>query len=488
MVPSALNGAGHSAIAPGERTVRMFPAEVNAPGRAEPWLTPARVGLAICGVGLQLWASMAVLRAPGADLSRHVALTLGSWAIWLAAIWLVLGLPARHRRLDLALIFALAALIRLTLLFSPPSLSDDVYRAVWDARLIHAGVNPYVYAPAAPELALLRDDAVWPRVNHKEQRTPYAPLAELLAAVAYAIAPERLAAMQALFALLDFATAVVLAWLLGRIGLDPRRALVVAWSPIGALHFAHSGHNDSAMLLALVVGAGLIAAGKPWLAQMALGLATMVKWVPVLLVPAFARATGWRAVLGWATVCALLALPLAGAGSAALAGVLEESSGQRFNESSYLVVERIVGAVAPALAFLALRLFPLIVVAGVVALSWQWGEPTARGALVGSSRVLAAYLLVAPVVEPWYFTWLAPLIALTICRGAGPPFAANDAPAWLWLSGMATLTDLTYPAGGAALWPLIRTVEYLPAYALLAVATLRWVRTRRAGVLQTSVG
>ncbi len=446
---------------------------------------PERMGLVACGVGLQVWATMALLRTPGADLSGHVVLTLGAWAIWVVAIWLVLGLPARYRRVDLALIFALAALMRLTLLFSPPSLSDDVYRAVWDARLIHAGVNPYAYPPAAPELLALRDEEIWPRVNHKEQRTPYAPLAELLAAVAYAVAPERLVGMQALFALLDFATAVVLAWLLGRIGLDPRRALVVAWSPIGALHFAHSGHNDSAMLLALVGGAGLIAAGKPWLAQMALGLATMVKWLPVLLVPAFARATGLRAALGWAVVCALLSLPLVGAGGAALAGVLEEAGGQRFNESSYLLVERLVDALAPALTPFVLRVFPLAVVAVAVALSWRWGEPTARGALVGGSRVLAAYLLVAPVVEPWYFTWLAPLIALTICRGVGPPFAANDAPAWLWLSGMATLTDLTYPAGGTALWPVIRTVEYLPACVLLAIAGARW---RRAGVPRASMG
>jgi hypothetical protein len=247
----------------------------------------------------------------------------------------------------------------------------------------------------------------------------------------------------------------------------------VAWSPIGALHFAHSGHNDAAMVLALVGAAALVAGGRAWLGQIALGLATMTKWLPLLAVPAFVRATGVRPVLGFAGICALLALPLVAAGGAALAGVREEASGQRFNESSFLVVEQLVALVDPALAPVVLTVFVAGAVALAVAARWRWGEPTARGALVGGSRVLAVYLLVAPVIEPWYLTWLAPLIAVTVGRGTRLPFAANDAPAWLWLSGMATLTELTYPAGGAALWPAIRLVEYVPVYALLLVAVAR---------------
>ncbi len=438
------------------------------------WLTLRRAALLTCGIGLEAWALAAVVQPPGADLPRHVTLTIAAWAIWVLAIWLVLGLSERHRRRDVALIFGLAVVLRVTLLFSPPSLSDDVYRSVWDARLVHAGINPYTYAPAAPELVTYRDDLIWPRVNHKEQRTPYPPLAELLGTLAYAVAPERLVAMQALAALLDLASSVVLAWLLVRMGLDPRRSLAVAWSPLGALHFAHSGHNDAAMVLMLVGAAAFVAARRPWLAQTTLGLATMTKWLPVLAVPAYARATGVRALLGWAVSCALLALPLVAAGRAALAGVLEEAGGQRFNESSYLAVDRLVGLVAPAAAPFALFVFLLGAVGLAVAASCLWGEPTARGALVGGSRVLAAYVLAAPVVEPWYVTWLAPLIAVTVRRGARVPFAANDAPAWLWLSGTITLTDLTYPVVGTALWPAIRLVEYLPVYALLAIAAARW--------------
>jgi hypothetical protein len=357
-------------------------------------------------------------------------------------------------------------------LLSPPSLSDDVYRAVWDARLVHAGVNPYAHAPAAPELAPFRDDVIWPRVNHKEQRTPYPPLAEILGAAAYAIAPERLDAMQALAAMLDLSGAALLAWLLVRIGADPRRCVVMAWSPISAIHFAHSGHNDAALVAALIGAALLLAYGRPGLGGVALGLATMAKWVPAATLPAFARAAGPAALAGWVAGCALLSWPFLGAGVGIIAGVLQEGSSSRFNESSFMIVERALNAILPRAAPAVLAIFPLAAVAAATVLSWVWGEPTARGALVGGSRVLAVYLLVASVVEPWYLTWLAPLLALTVQRGRFI-FAANDAPAWLWLSGMVTLTEFTYLPGGTALWPLIRVVVYVPTYLLLALAVLR---------------
>lgn len=439
-----------------------------------------RTGLIACGAVLLAWGGTAAVEPPGADLPRHVALALAAGVVWAAAIWFTLGLPPAARGFDLLLVFGVAILLRAALVISPPSLSDDIYRAVWDARLLHAGVNPYAYAPAAEELAGFRDGAIWPRINHQAQRTPYAPLAEILGAVAYALGPESLRAMQLLAALADLATAALLAALLARTGADPRRCIVVAWSPFGALHFAHSGHNDAAMVAGFVGGALLLAYGRVGLAGAALGAATMVKWVPIVAVPAFGRVRGpTQLVAGWAAACAVLALPFATAGPGLLAGVLVEGTGQRFNESSFLLVERGVRALNPALAPVAASLFQIVSVALAVGLSWLVGGRTAEGALIAGSRVLAVFLLTAPVVEPWYLTWLAPLVALTVQRGQRGPFALNDAPAWLWLSAAATLTDLSYTSGGAGLWPWIRLAEYGPAYALLALPLVRRMWGRR---------
>ena len=67
---------------------------------------------------------------------------------------------------------------RLTLLPLTPTLSDDIYRYLWDGRVQLAGVNPYAYAPDAPELMRLRTDE-FASINHPSIPTIYPPLTQL---------------------------------------------------------------------------------------------------------------------------------------------------------------------------------------------------------------------------------------------------------------------------------------------------------------------
>jgi hypothetical protein len=444
--------------------------------------TVLRLAFVGCGVVLFIWAAATFFYTPGADIPKHVGLTMAAWVVWAVALRLVLALPARGWRTDLVIIVGLAIAMRAVMVLSPPSLSDDVYRSVWDSRLIWSGVNPYAYPPGAPELAPYRDEVIWPRVNHPQQRTPYPPLAVLFGAAAYAIAPERLMAMQMLAALADLGAVALLAWLLARCGLDPRRSVVVAWSPIGALHFAHSGHNDSLMILMVVAATLLLTFGRTWLAMVALGAGTMIKAAPAFLLPAFLRAAGVLGGVVWLAACVLMALPLIH-DPGFVRGLLQESGSQQFNDSVHLVLERMLqpllgmsaGSVASAVGLGG------VAIAGLA--SWWWTRGTPREALVNGSRVLGVYILVAPVVEPWYFTWLAPLIAFELRGARGRPwFRAGEAPAWLWLAGTATLTELTYLPGGSHLWLGIRVAEYIPFFVLLALGLLARRRPLEAGV------
>ena len=444
--------------------------------------------LLCCGMALVGWAFTTWLELPGANIPRYVGLALAAWLVWLLAVRITLGLPAGDRRRDLALIFAIGLAMRLILGLTPASLSDDVYRAVWDARLVHAGINPYQYAPAAPELAPLRDEAIWPRVNHPEQHTPYPPLAEVLGALAYAVLPERLTAMQVLFGGLDLVAAGLLCWLLQRLGYDSRRCIVLAWSPLSALHAAHSAHNDSAMVAAMVAAVLLLSFQRRWLSMAMLGAATMVKRVPALMVPSFARATGRWAVLSWVASCALLTMPFLGAGAGLVAGVASEGGGQAFNDSAHLVVERVMRPLTgPEVASRMASISTVAVTLAVAAIAGLSDRRVAEGVLVAGTWVWVAYLLSAPVVQPWYLSWLAPLISLTVRPGAGWwPFRADATLAWLWWSGTVTLTELTYLPGGRDWWVAIRSIEYGPVYVLLGLSALRWWRDaqgrHRAGV------
>ena len=55
------------------------------------------------------------------------------------------------------LVLGVGAVLQLIAVTHPPSTSDDDYRYMWDAKVQFAGVDPYRYPPAAPQLARLRD-------------------------------------------------------------------------------------------------------------------------------------------------------------------------------------------------------------------------------------------------------------------------------------------------------------------------------------------
>ncbi len=437
----------------------------------------ARLRLLFISLGLVLfgWA-VALAGGPwGADIPRYVAWLLAGWCIYVAAVRVALALPPTRVPSDLVVIMVIGIAMRVAVLGSSPSLSDDVFRSIWDARVLHAGVNPYSYPPSAEELRVYRDEAIWPRVNAPEQRTPYPPLTEVLGAVAYKLAPEQPIAFQALAALCDVAAALLLAALLSRLGLDPRRSVVVAWSPIGMVQFAHSGHNDAAMVAGLVAACLALTAGRRATSMVALAAAAMTKVVPVLAAPVFLRITGWRGALTAIASCVLIALPFASAGPAALTGLLEEGREARFNESARLVVDRVGGALFGSSGDQVAGVVSLAMVAfAALFLARRANSP--RESCLAALRTLGIYLLVSAVVQPWYTTWVAPLTAILLERGRWGSFKVNDGVVWLWLGGAVTLSELSYWPGYGGAWPMIRAVEYVPVYGTLV--WIWWARRR----------
>jgi alpha-1,6-mannosyltransferase len=113
----------------------------------------------------------------------------GLFLLYAIATWLALCIQDLPRP-AWPTIFALAALMGATLLFTSPTLSDDMYRYVWDGRVQAAGYSPYTYPPSASQLAHLRDDDIWPQINRKNAVTVYPPLAEAIYVILWRILPD----------------------------------------------------------------------------------------------------------------------------------------------------------------------------------------------------------------------------------------------------------------------------------------------------------
>ncbi len=500
---------GQSAMSEGDRNAP--PADRNAPP-ADRNAPPAR-----CGAGLSRVAKLSVasvvslvLLAGGLTLMggrvSSVALLFG--VAWLPyALLLVsrftdvdplqesgesseplnaLGLGERRERAHLRRALGLATGVGLFLVCCPPVFSDDLYRYVWDGRVLLAGVDPYAHAPDSAALASLRDP-LFEHINHRELPTIYPPVALLaFASVAWmGVAGPKLLALAAHLLLVLWVPRLVRQ--VGRPGAS-RVAYGVALNPLLLSEGALNGHVDL-LAAALVVGAlvawvetvpgtnvdthagGALRLGKVvGLAALAIG----VKLVGFLLVPLLLcrrERRAWGGALALVVLGLLLVWPVsrAGYGDRHVGSSLGEYARRwRGNDGLFSFVEE--GIRGQLVERFEVRWGKLVLEPEPALLRWARGtrldpreglvppkkempsdvlveplvlaSPLARAAVllallglglwvvvrapppVQSARTLVlAALLLAPQVHPWY---LALLVPLDLATGgfAGLAFAA----------------------------------------------------------------
>src|SRR5271169_1691477 len=91
----------------------------------------------------------------------------------------MLNRPADRWTIVIVVVCAIAC--RLVCLFSPPFLSSDIFRYVWDGKVQAAGINPFRYIPADSHLAFLRDLDIYPHINRVDSaHTIYPPADQLI--------------------------------------------------------------------------------------------------------------------------------------------------------------------------------------------------------------------------------------------------------------------------------------------------------------------
>lgn len=409
--------------------------------------------------------------APGRLWAAHVALCLLGAAGW----WVVRRRPA-------LVTWAIVAAAAFRLLAAPgaPTMSDDVYRYVWDGRVQLHGIHPYAHAPTDEALADLRDDD-WESINHPELRTIYPPLAQAFFALVAATGAGPVGFKLAL-GLLDVVTVLALWALVRRLGLPADRVILYAWNPLAVLETAGSGHVEPLGTALIVLATACIIGRRPGPSTIALGAAVNVKLLPLILVPGWIRRLRGRHVLLLAAAIVLPALPYALTGPPVGSGLFDYAERWERNAVAFDVVrvalERVDSAAAlePAVAWardaigdgvpwdavrewtwpdrLARLVVAALALAWIVRLTFRRGLDVSREAFLAVGGVL----LLSPTLHPWYLLWVL-------------PFAAAYA-SWPWLL-LAALAPLAYATTGEVSWS-VRLVEYgLPA--ALAV----WLAARR---------
>jgi alpha-1,6-mannosyltransferase len=292
----------------------------------------------------------------------------------------------------------LAALWHLPFLLMPPGADDDIHRYLWDGRVQRLGYNPYIVIPSNPALTALHTPETR-TLNNPDVPSPYPAGAELFFRAVTAI-HESIFTLKVAFVVCDLAIVFVLLDILRRSGQAAHWVLAYAWHPLLAIEVAGSGHIDIVGVLLLLLSFAALERRWRSVAALAFGLAVAVKFLPIVLLPLYWRRV--RILDAALTVVAvgILYLPFLDQGKIPIGSLGTYVKTFRFNDPIFATLERVA---APQL---------------LVALAVLVGFLTAiclrsRDQKLSSDAFalpMAASLLCAPVVYPWYLLWLLPFL------------------------------------------------------------------------------
>jgi hypothetical protein len=393
------------------------------------------------------------------ELNRAVPLFLVFYAvIFVAYLGSARAVLATGKPPAAVWIVGFALLFRATLFFSAPSLSDDVYRYVWDGTLVNHGVNPYQYAPGAPELSAYRD-TIHERINHKDIGTPYGPIMMLASATAERFA-HSVHAMKILFLVFDGLVMLLLLRLLDMTGKPRSHVLLYAWNPLAVVEIAGSGHNDILAVFLMLASLYLLLSERARTASFAAISAVAAKYFALLLLPAV-----WKRLGPGKWFIALLTLtlffgPFYPHLDQHFASVLKVGATWRFNDGIFALLNFITGSPDVSKAIAA------AIFAAVAVTIYRSNMPPLKGAL----WLIGSALLLTSTLHPWYLLWLLPFLCFYPQR------------AWILFTGLVMLSYhvlIRYAAEGVweeNLW--VKLGIYIPFFTLLLADTWRSHRAR----------
>jgi alpha-1,6-mannosyltransferase len=363
------------------------------PGRAV-----ALVALPVCVAATALEMLDGRPSLAGTRLAMMIVAMVGFGALLVA--------ESQVRTLTKPVVFAATGVALAVAVAVPPQGSGDLWSyAAYGRTLAHYHASPYRLAPDA-----FPSDPIFSRVAPawRATKSVYGPVFVATAAGGSALAGSSPLANRLFFQGLAALAVLASMLLLARQGAEAGALASLGLNPVVATAVVNGGHNDAMVGLAVLAGIVLAIRGRPVAAGAVVGVAALVKIVAVLPLAAVA-AWAWRAKdrkvavrVAAAGVGAVLAGYAVAGGLAAVSPVLADT-GYHSRASVWTAVRGFAPAFrSPFTAVLVLAALVLAVLTG-----------RARRPLpVAAGSAVAAYLLGAPYVLPWYVAWALPVLAL----------------------------------------------------------------------------
>lgn len=352
-------------------------------------------------------------------------------------------------------------LFRLTLFPALPTTSDDVYRYLWEGKVLATGHNPFTTPPNDSSLTNLRDE-VYSKVTFKDVPAIYPPLSQLAFVLGYAIKKNNVTALKLIYLLCELITFIFLLKLLYLKKKNLNYIILYAWLPLSIMEYFINAHLDPIGIMFMMMFIYFSEKGRYILSSFTFSLAVLSKLYPVILFPLVIKKFGIKKSFIFSLITLILVitiyLPFLNWNLTTFSALKNYLSNWEFNGSIYNLLKYFLdnGNLVKIICGAA-----FIISAGII--SYKFKDFTK-----GAYSIFISLIIFSITLYPWYLGWIAAL---------NPMFAFYSVTSLLFTSNFTNFTPL------APVWKeylIVLLIQYIPFFILLAIDTLR-LRNRRVG-------
>lgn len=390
-----------------------------------------------------------------------------------SSLFFSLGLFYRFFSQKWVSIFLLGALIRISLLFAIPSLSDDYGRFLWDGELVKMGQNPYLETPKGfienqPERASAYLENLFDQLNSPDYFSVYPPSNQLIfwltAKIAKGDINNGIIGLRLILIMVELGLFFLILAVFKAFGI-PLRKLTLYWlNPLVILELTVNLHFEGFVLFFLFACLLLLQKNLMLLSGASWGMAIGAKLLPLILIPSFfsLRKTQ-KSIWFWigAGVACLFAFGslLIESSWVNFAESLKLYQGKfEFNASVYYLLREIGFWIQGYNTIATLtKALSIVVFVAIIWITWK-KKPQSVQELSGLwVSIFLIYLLFQPIVHPWY---IIPALGLSLL---------NRSSVFLLWSFTSIFSYQAYqnPSFTENFWMLL--LEYLPLFSLIFI-------------------
>jgi len=324
-----------------------------------------------------------------------------------------------------------AMLLRVSLMFMTPNLTDDYFRFIWDGLLFSHGYNPYLILPSqfinSSHAITGITNSLYAGLNSPDYYTVYPPVCQFIFGLSAKLAAGNILGniivIRLVILLAEFGVIIFLHRLASKLTVSPNVVALYAFNPLVIIELTGNLHLEAVMLLFFVLAIYLLVLRKQLFAALSFSLAVGVKLLPLIFLPLLIKRLGltksiiFCAVMGATLVVLFLPFYSVDLIPNFFSSLRLYFQTFEFNASLYYLLRwigyqfagyNIIAALGTALAIAA---FITIVIIAVTEKTVTW-----LSLFQAMLMCLTAYFLLATTVHPWYITSLVLISLFTSYR------------------------------------------------------------------------